>query len=197
MRTQNGGGNVNVKRVLLIGAAAVLLVLVGSAAWACNITISDLTEGNTTVTFSSEFCNVSKTQQVEYASGSGTLSWANFQTGTTKYLILTEADGTASDFLKVWASSCNTISFVFESDDYAVFATDVAALPANTPKLQENGLYQNVSSYFSCILGCSGVSIQVASDVDTVFPPLPLPPSALLLGSGLLGLVGWRRFRKG
>ena len=24
----------------------------------------------------------------------------------------------------------------------------------------------------------------------------PLPPSAWLLGSGLLGLVGWRRFRK-
>jgi hypothetical protein len=27
--------------------------------------------------------------------------------------------------------------------------------------------------------------------------PVPLPPSMLLLGSGLLGLAGWRRFRKG
>jgi probable HAF family extracellular repeat protein len=27
--------------------------------------------------------------------------------------------------------------------------------------------------------------------------PVPLPPTVLLLGSGLLGLVGWRRFRKG
>jgi hypothetical protein len=26
--------------------------------------------------------------------------------------------------------------------------------------------------------------------------PVPLPPTMLLLGSGLLGLVGWRRFRK-
>lgn len=26
---------------------------------------------------------------------------------------------------------------------------------------------------------------------------VPLPPTALLLGSGLLGLAGWRRFRKG
>jgi hypothetical protein len=26
--------------------------------------------------------------------------------------------------------------------------------------------------------------------------PVPLPPTVLLLGSGLLGLVGWRRFRK-
>jgi len=28
-------------------------------------------------------------------------------------------------------------------------------------------------------------------------PLVPLPPSAYLLGSGLLGLMGWRRFRKG
>jgi hypothetical protein len=28
-------------------------------------------------------------------------------------------------------------------------------------------------------------------------PPVPIPPSMFLLGSGLLGLAGWRRFRKG
>jgi hypothetical protein len=30
-----------------------------------------------------------------------------------------------------------------------------------------------------------------------IFSPVPLPPTVLLLGSGLLGLVGYRRFRKG
>jgi len=29
-----------------------------------------------------------------------------------------------------------------------------------------------------------------------VAPAVPIPPTVLLLGSGLLGLVGWRRFRK-
>jgi hypothetical protein len=34
--------------------------------------------------------------------------------------------------------------------------------------------------------------------LDVVLPaPVPLPPTLLLLGSGLLGLAGWRRFRKG
>ena len=31
---------------------------------------------------------------------------------------------------------------------------------------------------------------------DGGFSPIPLPPSVLLLGSGLVGLAGWRWFRK-
>ena len=33
--------------------------------------------------------------------------------------------------------------------------------------------------------------------VDPSFSAVPAPPSLVLLGSGLLGLAGWRRFRKG
>ena len=32
--------------------------------------------------------------------------------------------------------------------------------------------------------------------VTANYTPVPLPPTVLLLGSGLLGLAGWRRFRK-
>jgi hypothetical protein len=34
-------------------------------------------------------------------------------------------------------------------------------------------------------------------ELQAVFTPVPIPPTVLLLGSGLLGLGGWRRFRKG
>jgi hypothetical protein len=34
-------------------------------------------------------------------------------------------------------------------------------------------------------------------DVLMVSPIVPIPGSVLLLGSGLLGLAGWKRFRKG
>jgi PEP-CTERM motif len=34
------------------------------------------------------------------------------------------------------------------------------------------------------------------SDVRPPDPNVPLPPTVWLLGSGLLGLTGWRRFKK-
>jgi len=34
-------------------------------------------------------------------------------------------------------------------------------------------------------------------EIDLPSKVVPLPPTVILLGSGLLGLVGWRRFRKG
>jgi hypothetical protein len=35
------------------------------------------------------------------------------------------------------------------------------------------------------------------SDLTVGAAAIPLPPTVFLLGSGLLGLAGWRRFRKG
>jgi hypothetical protein len=50
--------------------------------------------------------------------------------------------------------------------------------------------------YFSIVGGdLYGQSLSFRVDQVQVFPT-PLPAGVLLLGSGLLGLVGWRRFRK-
>ena len=40
-------------------------------------------------------------------------------------------------------------------------------------------------------------NLRVQCDAFPSGPPVPVPPSVWLLGSGLLGLVGWRRFRAG
>ncbi len=43
--------------------------------------------------------------------------------------------------------------------------------------------------------GTDGYNVRGIIEITT--NPVPLPPTMLLLGSGLLGLAGWRRFRKG
>ncbi len=44
--------------------------------------------------------------------------------------------------------------------------------------------------------GPRGADIVIGKDPPPVGSAVPIPPTALLLGSGLLGLMGWRRFRK-
>ena len=46
------------------------------------------------------------------------------------------------------------------------------------------------------IFGSTGTSNNSVFFDNFSYNVVPLPPTALLLGSGLLGLVGWRRFRK-
>jgi hypothetical protein len=55
---------------------------------------------------------------------------------------------------------------------------------------------------FSLVAGSYSLTIQPYQVVSTGAAyfrtdPVPLPPTVLLFGSGLLGLVGWRRFRRG
>jgi hypothetical protein len=107
-----------------------------------------------------------------------------------------EFGGGASDFLNVWSTNLTDyIYFTFESDGAANFAADLAALPPGTPHVTETGALQDLSSYFTSITANGTVVIQVESDINDV---VPLPPSALLLGSGLLGLglLGFRRRRQ-
>jgi|GEM_PF-3055187 len=53
--------------------------------------------------------------------------------------------------------------------------------------------YIGFASY--AVTGTTQVYGMAVADVSV--DPVPVPPALLLMGSGLLGLVGWRRFRKG
>jgi hypothetical protein len=67
-------------------------------------------------------------------------------------------------------------------------ATGLSALTYGTVTFSQSAGIAKIS--FQGDMGYIGVG---KLDFQTV----PLPPTVFLLGSGLLGLVGWRRFRKG
>jgi hypothetical protein len=73
------------------------------------------------------------------------------------------------------------------SDHYPISVSDTVYLAAGTHpfevQFRENGIM------------FSGVDLTLPSGV-TYGNPVPLPPALLLFGSGLLGLAGWRSFRK-
>jgi hypothetical protein len=183
-------------RKIMLLALCLTLVVGVSSAWATTIiNIDDSSEGKVQVTSN----NFTVTQDVvERMKGAGSLPYPYyFGSDQSWTVVLTEGPGGASapksDFLN-FTANCGSGSFKiwFESDGYATFATDLANLSGTKYYAAETGNWQGIPG----IAGKSWdniLEINVRSDVNS--PAVPLPPTVLLLGSGLLGLVGlgWRR----
>jgi hypothetical protein len=100
-----------------------------------------------------------------------------------------------------------SLTLLFESNGSVDFANHLQEFPAisptiaanNTSIIGETGDLQGIGGDLidgTLIPGLNVdelTSVFMRSDLDVV---VPLPPSLAFLGSGLLGLVGWRRFRK-
>jgi hypothetical protein len=221
------------KKGLIALAAAILLVLSGSAAWAVpatpgSITINDLTDsiGVTTSPGTSGLLEIySPTSSGEKVTITGVWNGATLATGTGYALLQASSlnspetgdpfdtatwtnsagvvHGHISDFITVnvvnggvpgVGEGLQSFTIVFESDGGSTFQSDLtAAVPgtANPLILAETGALQNLSTLQGIDLS-GALTLQAESDIHAV----PLPPSVLLLGSGLIGLVGFRRFRK-
>ena len=100
-------------------------------------------------------------------------------------------------FLSVAAD--DTYTFTLNSDDGSLLFIDAALVVDNggphSPTIVSNstfltaGIHPFEVQFFEDFSGPSGVDLTLPSGVTYV----PLPPSVLLMGSGLLGLVAWRR----
>ena len=103
-----------------------------------------------------------------------------------------------------------SLTLLFESNGSADFFAHIAEIPANnsstiaanhTSIIAETGALQGIGGDLIDGTLIPGLNVDelttvfMRSDLDVAV--VPLPPSLLFMGSGLLGLVGWRRFRKG
>jgi hypothetical protein len=122
-----------------------------------------------------------------------TAKWPDATTGPVDHI---------SNFAVVYiggSDGVQNIGIPFESDGGTNFQSDLltyvpsTAYPSHYTDIIENGLIQDLSTLTPRV-GSDGrvITLKAASDISAV----PLPPSVILLGSGLLGLVGLRRFMK-
>ena len=181
------------KQAFLVWVTAAMLVLAGSTAWAVpTIQINDLQENTPSVVFDnfSGFNSATVTASSnEFVNITGfVLGLGTFSEGA---VMLEPGSNAVSDFATL-TSVLGGYNLTFLSDGAPGFDLALAAfnlLYSDPYTVVENGAFQTL---FPNVAG--NLLVQAESDVSGV----PVPPSLLLLGSGLLGLAGWRwrRFRK-
>jgi hypothetical protein len=161
---------------------SMIMAVLGNAA---TITVSDLLDGNPIVTTSTDLLDVQTSLSFEQAVITGLLpAGVQLPIGTRSVIMMEPAADPfgprQSDFITLMiGAAAPTFSLTFESDGALNFARDVAALPANTPTVLEDGTLQNVST----ALNSGAFLISAQSDLTS---PEPEPATWLLLLSGLL-----------
>ncbi|MCK9376914.1 MAG: hypothetical protein M0P73_12265 [Syntrophobacterales bacterium] len=190
------------KKVVLVWMTTAILILAASAAGAVPVIyIDDLGEGAPVVT-SSGFPSIPLVSNPivatldEFANITGVLTSNFIAAGAYGFKMLESEGGPVSDFLTLVVSPVIRIPFLgrsqainltFLSDgaagyDLALQAFELAF--ADAPWAVENGTLQNIFSF-------DGLQVYAASEVV-----IPVPGSALLFGSGLLGLALFWRARR-
>jgi hypothetical protein len=179
----------------ILGLAVV--VTMAAALPAATITISDLTDGLPVVTITPDISVTSTSFSFEQVIITGLIPNVTAVPGT-RSVILTEPGSDPfgppqSDFVTLTltiGAAAPTFTLLFESDGAANYLRDVAALPANTPTVLENGSFQEVSN----LLGSGSLTVTVQSDLTTLEPE---PDVRTLFASGLLLIgIALARFKK-
>jgi len=84
-----------------------------------------------------------------------------------------------------------------EPDDFYAYNTTLTLGGGSSLSQSVEG---NSGAAFFGWVGDAETTMTLSSDIDFAFgrmvQPVPVPPTVLLLGSGLLSLLGWRRFNQ-